>query len=270
MNGDDLTAADESEFYPQPKLGLVRFGIENELCCDPDDGNPDDGENYNDYTPNKEALKVVDSFRKLCFWTEDCSLRESDMEVVTKPLPHTEESMTRISNLFRKLTPHANSPKRTDVSYGLHITVSGYDLTTCEAAQKFVHREQRNSEKIAGRKENEYCNYNNYTDSKSSAINIRYSTGDRAVTGSMAEFRIFKATTQPARLRQRIQYALGVMHFLDKNRGEDESWNNFVKFIGGYRRYADLSRFISEIPDPNTPAVKKEKPDGKSRPATYR
>ncbi len=215
----------QKTFYPKPKNGIIRFGIENELRASREN--------------SSKAKEVVMRNAKRFFWSYDGSLRDSDLEVVSKPFAHTPSNMDVLCNFFQEIEPFANIPKErcNGVSYGLHVTVSGYETTVAQRARMFLQKHKRMAEKVAGREENRYCSYKETESTachKSCAINIR--------SNGSAEFRIFKATTVALKLKYRVQFALSVMHFASEYPGGTAY--EYSKFIKSLRRYAEISEFV--------------------------
>ena len=191
------------------------------------------------------AKGVVEKHSRRFFWAYDSSLRDHDIEVVSKPFAHTPSSMKILCDFFAEIEPYACLPKEYDgsISYGLHVTVSGYGTQVAIDARRFIRTYKTKSQEIAGRSGNRYCDYTRATEThggKSCALNIRNS--------GAAEFRIFRATTQPERLKYRTQYALSVMHFMSQQ--PTGTWADYKKFISSLRRYEDIAAFVKTMDQP--------------------
>ncbi len=215
--------------YEGPRIGAVRFGIENELHC-------------KDAKANHAAFGIIRQNSDLAIGELDGSLSQYDGEVILCPLPFTNQAMKKVGDFFQTLSEHMTVPdqKMSSTSYGLHINVSGYATETAVRASHFLKNNQGLVETLAGRQQNTYCSYSNINaGTKYSAINIR--------RNGVAEYRIFRATVDRDTLMMRIQFAIALMEFCEvvtDMSSKDFTWESFKTFAKGLRRSNELRAYL--------------------------
>ena len=215
--------------YDTPRVGAVRFGIENELHC-------------KDAKDNHAAFGIIRQNSDLAIGELDGSLGQYDGEVILRPMPFTNQAMKHVTDFFQTLSAHMIVPDQNNstTSYGLHINVSGYNTETSVRASNFLKKHQQLVETLAGRAQNSYCNYSNINaGTKYSAINIR--------RNGVAEFRIFRATVDRDTLLMRIQFAIGLLEFCDvvtDMNAANFNWEGFKTFAKGMRRSNELRCYL--------------------------
>jgi len=222
-------------FYPKPKLGKVMVGIENEL-------------HIKDEDVRTKMDKIVSSkkYKGLIQWHEDGSLDDDDMEFISKPMTFTKSNLKKVSSFFNKQSKLAYCPSRSDTSYGLHVNVSGFIDGVFSMAQRFLCQNQKNVEKLAGRRANEYCEYDELDGEKYCCLHIR---GD-----GIGEFRIFRATTRPERLAYRIQFCIALCQMFKDGKYVSGNWKDFEAYVKKCKtKYPELAVFLDnnlEWPEP--------------------
>jgi len=214
--------------YPSSRVGTVLFGIENELHC------PTARDNH-------EAFRIIRDSEGMAIGELDGSLGRYDGEVILNPLPYSNKNTKKVTDFFAKLGTKMRVPHMDEstVSYGLHINVSGFATSVAERAQRFLYANKAEVERLAGRTENSYCYYNRFdSGDKYRAINIR--------GNGVAEFRIFRATTNHTELMYRLQFAMTVLKFcsVTPTSSENFTWEKYKQYVKAQRRSNELRLYF--------------------------
>lgn len=249
----------EDAFVYHGFLGKSRdnfyFGVELEYELFPKKGVADRSEGYlpSDFeedkkTPIRKHINTINKTVGTHAIIKDDGSIEYGVEIASAPATY-EKHRTIWRSFFDN---HKEFGLQSLNNCGMHVHVSRKDLTNQNIfdIKSFVYANKKAIEKIAGRKENEYCNYyacdlQDFIENGEEFYGEKYEAVNTCPDNTI-EFRIFKAPKNEEEFLIRLQFVKSLVKFIVSQNTKEKTWDLFKKFVSKHKTFKNLKDFIKD------------------------